>query len=76
MVLFKKNCPEYLVEFYLKLPRISLRNEVASINGNHCETKININLFNFNLTTSKKYFIIEVTVIFGIGLKVIDKEIT
>jgi hypothetical protein len=47
--------------------------KVRAIGGDQRTTDINVNLFNFHLTKSPLYVMIELGFIIGIGIKLIDK---
>ena len=75
MILYSKNTNNSSIEVYLTYPEIIWKKKSSTFRkGSQEDTKINVNLFSFKLTTQVKYFILEIGVIFGIGIKVIDKE--
>lgn len=73
MVLFTKCSPEYFLKIYLTLPKFMVNRKVRAIGGDQRTTDINVNLFNFHLTKSPLYVMIELGFIIGIGIKLIDK---
>lgn len=74
MKLLIKNTPEYFIEIYLILPVFIRRNSESILGGVQKDIKINLNLFTFNLTRSKQYFMMEFGILFGVGIKIIEKE--
>lgn len=75
MTLFKRNSPEYYAEVYLTFPTFIIGRKTESLlGGDNSTTKINVNLFNFNLTRNPLYIILEIGLIVGIGIKIIDKD--
>lgn len=76
MILYSKNTSQFFMEIYLMYPTIILNRKTESLMGGYnSTTKISVNLFNFVLTNNPLYLILEFGIIFGIGIKIIDKEI-
>ena len=73
MILYTKCRPEYFLEIYLTLPKFMANRKVRAIGGDQKTTDINVNLFNFHLTKSPLYVMLELGFIIGIGIKLIDK---
>lgn len=69
-----KSSQEYSVEFYLILPTITWKRKTLTYrNTTESTTKLEIPI-KFMLTNNKSYFILELAFIFGLGLRLIDKE--
>ena len=69
-----KDTDDYLAEFYITYPKFVWRRKATTFRKLSEETtEIDINLFRFQLTTNKNYVILEVSCIFGIGIKIIEK---
>lgn len=73
MVIYRKCHPEYYAEVYLLLPTFMVSRKIQAIGGDQRDTKINLNLFTFNLTQSPLYVMMEIGIIIGLGIKIIDK---
>ena len=74
MNLINKSTPEYSVSLYLILPTFMWRKKTTTYRKTQeTSTKIEIPTI-FSLTSEQNYFIVEISLVFGIGLKVITKE--
>lgn len=75
MIIVSKDTPEYSVELYFITPVfIWNKKSPAFRGGEESTTKININLFSAELTSQQNWFMINLCLVFGLGIKIITKE--
>ena len=74
MNLVNKDKPEYSVQLYLIFPSFSWRFKSLTFRREEqSSTKLELPVF-FRLTNQENYFIVELSLVIGIGLKLITKE--
>lgn len=70
----QKKTEDYDFEAYLLLPTISINRPIVTLDGREQKrTFLGFNCF-FSLTTKHEYFIIEIALIIGIGIKLRLRE--
>lgn len=75
MILLDKNTPNYECKLEITYPRFIWRRRTRTFRKLDEEyTEMTLNLFCFKLTNNKKYFIVELGLVIGIRLLLIDKE--
>jgi hypothetical protein len=73
--LINKDTKDYTFEVYLIFPKFIWGQKTITYKRTvETTSKINVNLLGFKLTTNQEYFIVELSLVLGIGFKLINKE--